>query len=30
MDKTSVLQSKGYVASYNIPYSNKIHKKLGY
>lgn len=27
---TPMLQQKGFVGSYNVPYSQKIYKKLGY
>lgn len=30
IDMTFLLQQKGYVGSYNVPYSQKIYKKLGY
>ena len=30
IDMTTMLQEKGYVASYNVPYSKTIYHKLGY
>lgn len=30
VDVTTMLQSKGYVGSYNVPYTKKIYNKLGY
>ena len=30
IDMTSWLQEKGYVASYNVPFSEMIYNKLGY
>lgn len=30
VDVTEMLQSKGYVGSYNVPYTKKIYHKLGY